>query len=158
MVREISGPLGGTDDNKVSRRKSSDIDCFIGRRIKLRRVLLDYTQAELADRCFVSPQQIHKYELGLSKLSPARLDQLARALEVPVSWFFDEDPFDAGLPNDLMALLTDTHALKLLRLLRGLEDLAARDLLVRLAETVVSYRSSQQSGDCETPVRNSRIA
>ena len=158
MTRELNGPLGGSDDKKVPRRKSSDIDCFIGRRIKLRRVLLDFTQAELAERCFVSPQQIHKYELGLSKLSPARLDQLARALDVPVSWFFDEDPFDAGVPNDLLALLTDTHSLKLLRLLRDLEDHAARDLLLRLAETVVSYRSTQQSGTCEAPVRNSRIA
>lgn len=158
MSREMSGTLRDCQQDKVPRRKSSDIDCFIGRRIKLRRVLLDLTQAELADRCFVSPQQIHKYELGLSKLSAARLDQLSRALEVPISWFFDEDPFNPGLPNDLIALLTDTHALKLLRLLRELDDRGSRELLLNLAENVVAHHSSQRSNTCELPVRSTRSA
>ena len=158
MSRERSVALRDNHQDKVPRRKSSDIDCFIGRRIKLRRVLLDLTQAELADRCFVSPQQIHKYELGLSKLSAARLDQLSRAMEVPISWFFDEDPFNPGLPNDLVALLTDTHALKLLRLLRELDDRASRELLINLAESVVTHRSSQQADSPELTVASTRSA
>ena len=66
-----------------------DIDVHIGRRVRRRRRLLGLTQEQLAGACGVRFQQIQKYECGANRVSAARLRRLARALEVPVGYFFD---------------------------------------------------------------------
>jgi len=60
----------------------------IGRRLAERRRDLDLSLADVAARCGVSLQQIHKYERGQSTVSAPMLYRLARCLDVPVSWFF----------------------------------------------------------------------
>ncbi len=62
----------------------------IGRRIHNRRRLLSLTQTQLGMIVGVSFQQIHKYECGSSAIAAARLWDLATALDVPVSYFFEE--------------------------------------------------------------------
>jgi transcriptional regulator with XRE-family HTH domain len=70
----------------------------IGRRLRMRRRLLDLTQKEVAERCGLKLQQIHKYESGLNSLSVAKLILLAGALEVSPTYFLDG--FDAGLERE----------------------------------------------------------
>ncbi|MGH6957622.1 MAG: helix-turn-helix domain-containing protein, partial [Caulobacteraceae bacterium] len=41
-------------------------------------------------------QQIQKYECGANRVSAARLWRIARALEVPVGYFFEGLPDDPG--------------------------------------------------------------
>jgi transcriptional regulator with XRE-family HTH domain len=66
-----------------------EIDLHLGRRMRRRRRLLGMTQRQLADVCGVRFQQIQKYECGANRLSAARLWQIAGALDVPVSYFFE---------------------------------------------------------------------
>src|SRR5271167_3625164 len=66
-----------------------EIDVHIGKRVRRRRRLLGLTQQQLAGACGVRFQQIQKYECGANRVSAARLWRLARALEVPVGYFFD---------------------------------------------------------------------
>lgn len=47
------------------------------------------TQKQLADACGVRFQQIQKYECGANRMSALRLWQLAEALEVPLTYFFE---------------------------------------------------------------------
>jgi len=68
---------------------ADDIDVHIGKRVRRRRRLLGLTQQQVAGACGVRFQQIQKYECGANRLSAARLWRLARALEVPVAYFFD---------------------------------------------------------------------
>jgi transcriptional regulator with XRE-family HTH domain len=68
----------------------------IGRRLKMRRRLLDLSQKEVAQRCGLKLQQIHKYEAGLNTISAAKLVMLAQALEVSANYFFDG--LEAGFP------------------------------------------------------------
>lgn len=67
----------------------TDIDFHLGRRLRTRRRLMCLTQQNLAAKVGIRFQQIQKYECGANRISAARLWQLARALEVPVSYFYD---------------------------------------------------------------------
>ena len=68
---------------------ANDIDLHLGRRLRRRRRLLGLTQQQLAVAVGIRFQQIQKYECGANRISAARLWQLAEALEVQVSYFYD---------------------------------------------------------------------
>ncbi len=67
----------------------TQMDVFVGRRIRERRWLLGLSQDKLARAIGLKFQQIQKYETGGAKISAGRLFLLAEALDVPVSYFFD---------------------------------------------------------------------
>jgi transcriptional regulator with XRE-family HTH domain len=67
------------------------IDREIGKRIKARRVLLGHNQQYLAEMVGVSYQQIQKYENGTDRVGASRLFAISKALDVAVSFFFEQD-------------------------------------------------------------------
>mgnify|MGYP000571999161 CR=1 FL=1 len=67
-----------------------DIDKHVGGRIRERRILLGYTQQQMASLIGVTYQQAHKYERGINRISAGRLYSIAAALNVPISYFFDD--------------------------------------------------------------------
>ena len=71
---------------------SEQLMLVIGRRMRHRRRTLGLTQQKLADLCALRPQMIHKYECGANQISAARLWRLARALEIPIGYFFENMP------------------------------------------------------------------
>ena len=68
---------------------ADEIDLHLGKRLRRRRRLMGFTQQQLAVAVGVRFQQIQKYECGANRISAARLWQLAEALKVPVSHFYD---------------------------------------------------------------------
>ena len=75
----------------------SPVDVHVGARIKLRRSLLGLSQERLGDALGLTFQQVQKYERGANRVSASRLYDLARVLDVPVSFFFDD--FAEGGPQ-----------------------------------------------------------
>ena len=65
-----------------------DVNGNIGRRIRQRRTDLGLKQIEVAERLGVSFQQIHRLESSTNQITVTRLWQFARALNVPVYFFF----------------------------------------------------------------------
>ncbi|MEM6414382.1 MAG: helix-turn-helix transcriptional regulator [Pseudomonadota bacterium] len=65
------------------------VDLYVGKRLRQRRRLLGLTQQKLADAVSIRFQQIQKYESGANRISASRLWALAKALEVPVAYFFE---------------------------------------------------------------------
>jgi transcriptional regulator with XRE-family HTH domain len=65
------------------------IDDYVAGRIRERRIMLGLTQQHLAEMIGVSYQQAHKYERGLSRISAGRLFEVARALSVPLTYFYE---------------------------------------------------------------------
>lgn len=51
--------------------------------------MLGLTQQQLAELIGVTYQQAHKYERGINRVSAGRLYELARVLDVNVSFFFE---------------------------------------------------------------------
>ncbi|MEP3244331.1 MAG: helix-turn-helix transcriptional regulator [Sneathiella sp.] len=65
------------------------IDIHVGNRIRERRILLGFTQQQMANLIGVTYQQAHKYERGINRISAGRLYSIASALNVPINYFFD---------------------------------------------------------------------
>jgi transcriptional regulator with XRE-family HTH domain len=72
-------------------------DILVGARIRLRRTMLRLSQESLADAVGLTFQQVQKYERGINRVGASRLWELARVLDVPIAFFFDnEDPVHAS--------------------------------------------------------------
>ena len=61
----------------------------VSERVRLRRISLRMSCETLAKSLGITVQQLRKYEAGTNRLSGSRLFQLAKALFVPVSFFFE---------------------------------------------------------------------
>ncbi|MCP5364369.1 MAG: helix-turn-helix transcriptional regulator [Hyphomicrobiales bacterium] len=78
------------DDNLEKQATcGTDVDKYVGGRIRERRVMLGLSQQQMAQLIGVTYQQAHKYERGINRISAGRLYEIARVLRVPVSYFFD---------------------------------------------------------------------
>jgi transcriptional regulator with XRE-family HTH domain len=94
------------------------VDQHVGKRIRHRRWLVGMTQQQLADQVGIKFQQIQKYETGANRVSASRLWDIAKSLQVDISFFFDgikteEAQTEPGIaPSDVMS---DKEALELLR-------------------------------------------
>ncbi|MDG1827433.1 MAG: helix-turn-helix transcriptional regulator [Henriciella sp.] len=68
---------------------SQSLDDHIARRLARRRKILCLTLKELGARTGADFRRLHKYEIGATRPTPAFLYELARALEVHVSYFYE---------------------------------------------------------------------
>lgn len=62
------------------------------------------TRTELAAQIGVSHQQVQKYERGSNRISAARLEVIAKALNVPISIFYDDT---ANVPSEHQRLTVE---------------------------------------------------
>ena len=66
------------------------VDIHVGYRIRQRRLILGISQTELSEKVGVRFQQVQKYESGINRVSASRLWDIARAMDVDTSFFFDD--------------------------------------------------------------------
>jgi transcriptional regulator with XRE-family HTH domain len=71
------------------RSRAQDIDRYVGARMRERRIMLGFTQQQMAELIGVTYQQAHKYEKGINRIAAGRLFTIAQALGVDVTYFFD---------------------------------------------------------------------
>jgi len=74
----------------AGRSRALDVDRYVSMRIRQRRIMLGLTQQQMAELIGVTYQQAHKYETGINRISAGRLYQIARALGVEISYFFED--------------------------------------------------------------------
>ena len=75
------------------------IDDYVGGRIRERRIMLGLTQQQLAEIIGLSYHQAYKYERGINRVSAGRLFEVARALSVPLAYFYEA--FDGEGPHQI---------------------------------------------------------
>ena len=84
-------------ENRVAKTKNKDnegldpIDVHVGSKVKARRLLMGLSQDNLAKLIGLTFQQVQKYERGKNRISVSRLIDIAKALKVPVSYFFTDN-------------------------------------------------------------------
>ena len=92
------------------------VDVHVGERVRQRRRLLGMTLQQLGEKTGIRFQQIWKYEAGTNRISASRMWDIAAAMEVPVSFFFEgldgQAPDTGEVRGDP---LTDNEALDLVR-------------------------------------------
>ncbi len=92
------------------------VDLHVGQRVRQRRWIVGMTQQQLGDKVGIRFQQIQKYEAGANRISASRMWDIAAAMEVPVSFFFEGIDGQAPDTGEARAdILTDKEALELVR-------------------------------------------
>jgi transcriptional regulator with XRE-family HTH domain len=92
-TRQTETEIGASPQtSELTRKKRSrvgQVDREIGQRIHLRRVEMKMAQHALGKQLGVSFQQIQKYETGINRVNARQLQEIATALGVPVSFFYE---------------------------------------------------------------------
>ena len=133
-------------------------DVYVGRRIRMRRVILGMSQDDLASLLNLTFQQVQKYEKGQNKISASRLYDIAQALEVDVSYFFsDFQKDDAAVPG--LKALTELDAqhlntarrevLELVRAFNRIEFEGVRKKILELTKSVAESDNNNEDDSSE---------
>ena len=70
-------------------RAANAVDKKVGQRVRSRRLEIGMSQERLAELLGVTFQQVQKYEKGVNRIAVGRLLDIANALEISASRFFD---------------------------------------------------------------------
>jgi transcriptional regulator with XRE-family HTH domain len=122
---------------KSKTRSTSAHDVEVGQRIRARRVAKGMSQTELGTLLGVTFQQVQKYEKGINRIGAGRLVRVAKALDVPISFFVGT--VDDDVPEDTQAILEflDTsYSLRLLRAFSRIEDTGVQRSVLELVENI----------------------
>ncbi len=98
------------------------VDVHVGKRVRHRRWMIGMSQQQLGQNVGIRFQQIQKYESGMNRISASRLWDIAAAVDVSISFFFEGLDGAEALTADVEAaagqqgdLLADREALQLVR-------------------------------------------
>ena len=92
----VMNEIDETSAKAEREHRASPIDAHVGARVRLRRTLMGMSQEKLGDALGLTFQQVQKYERGVNRIGASRLFDLARVLDVPIGFFFDDLPAEMG--------------------------------------------------------------
>ena len=101
--------------------------------MRQRRRELGLSQAEVARALAISFTQVQKYEDGSNRIAAGRLSELADVLHVPVTYFFEGQPPEAG---DDASLLKSPGATEFLRAFASIKCPGTRRAVLQLARSL----------------------
>ncbi len=138
-------------------------DIHVGRRMRLRRMLLGMSQEKLATAVGLTFQQVQKYERGVNRVGASRLYDLGKALSVPVAYFFEdmgssgEEPWKVtGLAEDQAdyngGSVVKREGLDLLRTYNSITDPDVRRQVIQLVKSIA------KSVHAELPTKRAKRA
>lgn len=128
------------------------IDRHVGSRVRMRRVLLSMSQEKLGEALGLTFQQVQKYEKGTNRIGASRLQQIAKILNVPVSFFFEGAPVDGGEPAPagfednaqsvyISDFLSSPEGVQIVRAFMRVRDPKLRRRIVDLVEALADHGS-----------------
>jgi transcriptional regulator with XRE-family HTH domain len=132
----------------MPRRAIDPIDKHVGSRVRMRRLMLDMSQTDVADALGLTFQQLQKYEKGSNRISASRLQHLSQILQVPVPFFFEGAPAASGIPQAAGAaadapsssyvndFLATSDGLDLVKAFMCIDDAKLRRAIVLLVEEI----------------------
>ena len=129
----------------MSRSTINPTDKYVGSRVRMRRLMLDMSQTNIADALGLTFQQVQKYERGSNRISASRLQHLSQILQVPVPFFFEGAPAasagpaaqaPAEDPSYVANFLATSEGLDLVKAFVSIEDPELRRAIVRLVQAL----------------------
>ncbi len=117
-------------------------DQHVGKRVRMRRLMVDMSQTDLARGLGVTFQQVQKYEKGTNRVSASRLQHISQILQVPVSFFFEGGPMVKGRrdlngapsPAYVSDFLATSDGLALMKAFTRIKDSRLRRSIVALVK------------------------
>jgi transcriptional regulator with XRE-family HTH domain len=154
---ELTARRGIGGNTRLQRKKSANgelprygrgpgipnpIDVHVGKRIRIRRLVLGMNQKTLAQALGVTYQQMQKYETGANRVSASCLSEIADALGVPISSFFEDLEDTSAFPEqrNLRERLGSSETIALIRLFYAIPDVRVRDQFLELVKAVAARR------------------
>jgi transcriptional regulator with XRE-family HTH domain len=123
-------------EQRVGRARAQDVDRHVGARMRERRVMLGLTQQQMAELIGVTYQQAHKYETGINRISAGRLYQIARALGVEISYFFEDVEPGSGVTRTQELMPQQRMLLELARNFAAIKSRKHQEALCHLARVL----------------------
>ena len=129
-------------------RKPNTIDVHVGSRVRLKRMMSGMSQEKLGETLGITFQQVQKYERGANRVGAGRLYEMAKALEVPVDFFFEDLPEGPSATTSPAAAVEEAHShyegdlmsqletLALVRSYYDIEDPAVRRRMMELIKAI----------------------
>jgi transcriptional regulator with XRE-family HTH domain len=127
------------------KKRTTEIDRVIGAKLRLRRGELGITQTQLANAIGVTFQQVQKYEQGTNRIGGSRLAGIAKALDVPVSYFFDQSSEETEVAS--ASLLNVRGAVSLLRAYAAIREPHQRQAMVNLARAMAGEEPLEEGDE-----------
>lgn len=127
-----------------NKKKPNPIDRHVGARVRMRRLMLDKTQTELGEALGLTFQQVQKYEKGTNRIGSSRLQHIANILEVPISFFFDNQETvgafsgSTATPAYVQEFMSTGEGIDLCKAYMNISNLKVRKLIVQLVEQLVA--------------------
>jgi transcriptional regulator with XRE-family HTH domain len=136
----------------LTKKSPNPIDRHVGSRVRMRRMMLGMSQEKLGDALGLTFQQVQKYEKGTNRIGASRLQQISEILQVPVSFFFEGAPTQAGAmpggmseapsPAYVSDFLATSDGLALTKAFVQIKDGKLRRRIVDLVEAIVDRRTT----------------
>ena len=116
------------------------VDSHVGGKIRLRRKFIGISQEDLGKSIDLTFQQVQKYERGSNRVSASKLHDIAKALNVPVQYFFEGyeavAPADAPRETPPETLLTTAEGAELAEAFPRLRNARHRRLVLDLVRAL----------------------
>lgn len=126
-------------------RVPNPIDVYVGKRLRMRRLMLDMSQEALADALGLTFQQVQKYEKGANRVGASRLQRLSEILQVPVGFFFEglaskstANGAQSAAPAYVADFTASSDGLALIRGFSRISDARLRRSIIELVEQMAS--------------------
>jgi transcriptional regulator with XRE-family HTH domain len=108
----------------------------------MRRKMLGLSQEKLGERLGITFQQIQKYEKGTNRVGASRLQAMAHALDVPISYFFPDSTAAPGQglqeagADYVMDFMSSSEGLELSRAFSRISDAKVRRKMIELVRAL----------------------
>lgn len=147
--KPLFAPRGATAAARVIRTGQDDnapdpVDTHVGARLRMLRKLKNFSQEKLAQALGLTFQQVQKYERADNRIGASRLYQIAEALGVQVSYFFEGYGKSSRAPVYALAedgendddVMQRSETLKLVSLYYQIKDEATRKQVLEMIKTL----------------------
>jgi len=134
----------------LHKKSPSPVDQHVGRRIRMRRMMIGLSQEKLGAALGLTFQQVQKYEKGSNRVGASRLLEIAGVLGVGVEYFYEGLPQvgpDAPRHEAMMEFLTIPDSERLVRNFVELKDEVARRKVADLVEWLAAAGKAEPRND-----------
>lgn len=127
----------------MTTRAPTDIDRFVGQRVRLARKMARLSQQKLGEIAGVTYQQVQKYENGTDRMGAGRLYQVALATDQPIEFFFNFDDDVEPRETGRVDVLADAGIQRLVAAAANIKSKALLANLAQIADTFASTDSTE---------------
>ena len=112
-------------------------DKHVGSRVRMRRLMLDMSQSDIADALGLTFQQVQKYEKGTNRVSCSRLVEMAKAMKCSVTMLLPDEGKEVDSQAPLIdGIGNDKVAFRMVEAFKEIEDITTRRKLLGLVQAI----------------------